>query len=486
VRKHLSTLQAMIMAIVALFMLSTPALAGTKAWQISESTGAVSIESNGQVRDAARGMALKAGDAVSTGASGRAIIVRGGEYVIVSPKSRVRITKPEESGAITQIFQSIGSALFKIEKKETPHFGVKTPYLAAVVKGTTFNVTVTANGATVQVTEGRVEVATLDGGAADMIVPGRIGRVDANDLKLLKVLGNDATSVRSESTAVIAPANEKSATGADASDGEKDDNKSLSDSRSNSDDADSEADTGHSNSKSEFSGKIASPIASDPISLALVTGGLISGSQGALNRNDRANIPNGASAAASNGNAGGNAGEPADGNSNAGGNGNGNGDAGGNSDAAGGNGNGNGNAGGNSDAAGGNGNGNGNGNAGGNSDAAGGNGNGNGNAGGNSNAASGNGNGNAGGNSDAAGGNGNGNGNAGGNSDAAGGNGNGNGNAGGNSDADEGNDGYDRGDEAGDRDDDAGDGDDDDPQGNGPNGAGNKGGAKAGGKPPKD
>ena len=101
----------MIIAIVALFMLSTPAVAGTKAWQISESTGAVSIESNGHVRDAARGMALKAGDAVSTGASGRAIIVRGGEYVIVSPKSRVRITKPEESGAITQIFQSIGSAL---------------------------------------------------------------------------------------------------------------------------------------------------------------------------------------------------------------------------------------------------------------------------------------------------------------------------------------------------------------------------------------
>jgi len=435
----------MVMAIVALFMLSTPAAAGTKAWQISESTGAVSIESNGQVRDAARGMALKAGDAVSTGSSGRAIIVRGGEYVIVSPKSRVRITKPEESGAITQIFQSIGSALFRIEKKETPHFGIKTPYLAAVVKGTTFNVTVTASGATVQLTEGRVEVSTLDGGAADMIVPGRIGRVDANDLKLLKVLGNDATSVRSESTAVIAPSNEKSATGTDASDGQKDDDTSLSDSRSNSDDAASGSDTGHSNSKSEFSGMIASPIASDPISLALVTGGLISGSQGALNRNDRANIPNGASAAASNGNAGGN------------------------SDAAGGNGNGNGNAGGNSDAAGGNGNG--NGNAGGNSDAAGDNGNGNGNAGGNS---------------DAAGGNGNGNGNAGGNSDAAGGNGNGNGNAGGNSDADEGNDGYDRGDEAGGRNDDAGDGDDDDPQGNGPNGAGNKGGAKAGGKPPKD
>jgi hypothetical protein len=450
----------MIMAIVALFMLSTPAVAGTKAWQISESTGAVSIESNGQVRDATRGMALKAGDAVSTGASGRAVIVRGGEYVIVSPKSRVRITKPEESGAITQIFQSIGSALFKIEKKETPHFGVKTPYLAAVVKGTTFNVTVTANGATVQVTEGRVEVSTLDGGAADMIVPGRIGRVDANDLKLLKVLGNDAASIRSESTAVIAPTNEKSATGADASDGEKDDNKSLSDSRSNGEDAASESDTGQSNSRSEFSGKIASPISSEPISLALVTGGLISGSQGVINRDAPANTSNVASAAASNGTVGGNASAPASGNGNVGGNAGApageNGNVGGNAGAPAG---GNGNVGGNAGAPAGE-----NGNVGGNAGAPAGE---NGNVGGNAGAPAG-GNGNVGGNAgEPAGGNGNVGGNAG---EPAGGNGNVGGNAGepagengnGNASGERG--------EAGE---------------NGSNGADNKGGAKDGGRPPK-
>ncbi|MBA4308377.1 MAG: hypothetical protein C0429_16735 [Sphingopyxis sp.] len=398
----------MIMAIVALFVLSTPATASTKAWQISESTGAVSVESNGQVRTGARGMSLKAGDAVSTGSTGRAVIVRGGEYVIVSPKSRVRITKPEETGAITQIFQSIGSALFKIEKKETPHFGVKTPYLAAVVKGTTFNVTVTANGATVQVTEGRVEVSTLDGGASDMIVPGRIGRVDANDLKLLKVMGNEAAGIRSSSASVISPANEKSATEAEATGKQDDESKSTSDSVSKSDNAGAASATADSNSKSEFSGKIAAPIASDPVSLALVTGGLISGNQGVI-RDANVTGRSGSAAADSKTNVGGNAGDAAVG-AVSGSWGNGNGDAaGGNSDTAGGNAGGNSDAaGGNSDAAGGN--------AGGNSDAAGGNSDAaGGNAGGNSDA--------AGGNSDAAGGN------AGGNSDAAG------GNAGGNADA---------------------------------------------------
>ncbi len=359
-RKYLSVIQAVIMAIVALFVLSTPAAASTKAWQISESTGSVSVESNGQVRTGARGMALKAGDAVSTGSTGRAVIVRGGEYVIVSPKSRVRITKPEETGAITQIFQSIGSALFKIEKKETPHFGVKTPYLAAVVKGTTFNVTVTANGATVQVTEGRVEVSTLDGGASDLIVPGRIGRVDANDMKLLKVMGIGATAVRSESSAVIAPANEQSATETEAT-SQRDGNEETSGGQSESDSENGSSVVGDRNANSEFSGEIASSIASDPVSLALATGGLISGSQGII-RDTGNPMRNGGSTGEGRNNTGGNAGDAAvgavsgswdsgvgDSNSNAGGD---NGNAGGNGDAGGNAGGDNGNAGGNGDAGG--------------------------------------------------------------------------------------------------------------------------------------
>jgi hypothetical protein len=382
VRKYLSVIQAVIMAIVALFVLSTPAAASTKAWQISESTGSVSVESNGQVRTGARGMALKAGDAVSTGSTGRAVIVRGGEYVIVSPKSRVRITKPEETGAITQIFQSIGSALFKIEKKETPHFGVKTPYLAAVVKGTTFNVTVTANGATVQVTEGRVEVSTLDGGASDLIVPGRIGRVDANDMKLLKVMGIGATAVRSESSAVIAPANEQSATETEAT-SQRDGNEETSGGQSESDSENGSSVVGDRNANSEFSGEIASSIASDPVSLALATGGLISGSQGII-RDTGNPMRNGGSTGEGRNNTGGNAGDAAvgavsgswdsgvgDSNSNAGGD---NGNAGGNGDAGGNAGGDNGNAGGNGDAGG---------NAGGDNGNAGGNGDAGGNAGGN-------------------------------------------------------------------------------------------------------
>src|SRR3546814_1605096 len=67
------------------------------------------------------------------------------------------------------IVESAGNIVFSIKKKLTPHFGVQTPYLAAVVKGTTFSVTVDGTGASVQVVEGAVEVSTLDGGARDLI-----------------------------------------------------------------------------------------------------------------------------------------------------------------------------------------------------------------------------------------------------------------------------------------------------------------------------
>lgn len=281
-RRLSTTYRSILAAMFALFVLAGPAYAGTKSWQISESSGAVSVETGNGVVTATRGMSLKSGDAVSTGASGRAVIVRGEEYVIVSPKSRIRITKPQETGAVTQIFQSVGSVLFKIKKKETPHFGVKTPYLAAVVKGTTFNVTVTPEGAVVQVTEGKVEVSTLDGGASDMIVPGRIGRVDANDRQLLKVLGTNERSIRSP----LPPVDGEAAVAGDVSDeptsdektasSKKDDSQPVSvgsgEATKRSSDADHNANTG-------FSGRIGSPIASEPVSLAVVTGGLISNSQ---------------------------------------------------------------------------------------------------------------------------------------------------------------------------------------------------------------
>ncbi|MEX1251354.1 MAG: FecR domain-containing protein [Hyphomonas sp.] len=196
-RIFLNLLRTSLAGALASILLASPAQASPKVWEVSERSGEVSIDAGGVVAPAERGLVLNPGDVVETGEVGRAVIVRGAEYVILGPKSRIKISVPNAADQKTQIFQAFGSAEYKIEKKETVNFGVNTPYLAAVVKGTTFNVTVSDTGARVQVTEGKVEVSTLDGGASDLIVPGRIARVDAGDRQLLVVLGADAKTIRS-------------------------------------------------------------------------------------------------------------------------------------------------------------------------------------------------------------------------------------------------------------------------------------------------
>ena len=176
--------------LVISLMASGAAYAGTPGWSVSEVSGPVFVGKPGlsKTSTVTRGAALSAGDIVSTGKGGRAVIVRGGEYLTVAPNTQLQLTEPK-AGTFTQIVQSFGNVVFKIQKKTTPHFQVKTPYLAAVVKGTTFSVTVTPAGASVQVTEGLVQVASLDGLVSRFVSPGEIGMIAASAPGQLSVLG---------------------------------------------------------------------------------------------------------------------------------------------------------------------------------------------------------------------------------------------------------------------------------------------------------
>lgn len=176
-------------------LLSTSALAGVPSWTMSETSGQVTVASSGMVRVGSRGATLSAGDVISTGAKGRAVIIRGQEYLVVAPNSRIRVADPAKNGGMTQIIEQFGNVVFKIKKMATPHFAVETPFLAAVVKGTTFSVTVTDSGASVQVIEGRVEVETRDGGARYLVLPGDIGSVSAKALGRLNVQGRETRTI---------------------------------------------------------------------------------------------------------------------------------------------------------------------------------------------------------------------------------------------------------------------------------------------------
>ena len=186
----------------ASMLICSSAMAATPSWKVSEVAGDVRLIDKGTARPATRGALLASGAAIATGPTGKAVVVRGGEYIVISPRSRLRLPEPAEAqGGIIQFIGELGTAVFKITKKSTPHFGVKTPYLAAVVKGTTFSVTSGPVGGSVQVTEGAVEVSTLDGGASKLVRPGEIASIRASDLHTLTLNGSAQEVIHSTNAA---------------------------------------------------------------------------------------------------------------------------------------------------------------------------------------------------------------------------------------------------------------------------------------------
>jgi hypothetical protein len=169
--------------LLALMLLwSQPALAQVPAWLVGDAGGAAELRRNGKVQPLRRGLRLQPGDTVSTGANGRVSLARGREFIVMSPKTRLTIPTPaQQDGGMTQIIQQAGRAMFDIQRRATPHFGVRTPHLATVVRGTVFTVTVDEDGCRVAVSEGRVEVATHDGRAREFVDPGMQATAPAHD-----------------------------------------------------------------------------------------------------------------------------------------------------------------------------------------------------------------------------------------------------------------------------------------------------------------
>ena len=135
-------LQRLFLPILLLLLSGTPALAQSGPWTVSEAKGTVTvIDAQGQ-RPARVGTQLAPGAMVRTAARASAVLVRGNEFVTMRQNAQLRIAPAQRERGIVQILQDYGSALFNIGKQPNPHFGVETPYLAAVVKGTTFVITV--------------------------------------------------------------------------------------------------------------------------------------------------------------------------------------------------------------------------------------------------------------------------------------------------------------------------------------------------------
>ena len=188
--------------VVTLAMLligSSSALAADDGvWSVSKSSGEVWITTTGAApASLTQEDTLKPGDAIRTGRSGRVLLVRGEETMLVAPNSVVGLPTEKKDGLSTTILQQAGSILLEVEKRNVKHFEVETPYLAAVVKGTQFSVTVNAGSTRVDVSRGQVEVADFKSGQIAQVMPGQAATSFADGKSGLSLSADRAPSIQS-------------------------------------------------------------------------------------------------------------------------------------------------------------------------------------------------------------------------------------------------------------------------------------------------
>lgn len=183
-------LTVLAMAASLWFWNSTANAGSAQTWTISGMSGRVNIIRSGAAPvSLTTGDTLRSGDTIETDVDSSATLVRNGESIVIAPNSRMGLPATNDSGFSTLIMQSLGTLLFKVEKQQQQHFEVKTPYLAAVVKGTTFAVNVSSAGTSVHVIEGAVQVADLTG-KVGLVRPGQTALVSSAPGATLSIKGD--------------------------------------------------------------------------------------------------------------------------------------------------------------------------------------------------------------------------------------------------------------------------------------------------------
>jgi len=178
--------------VVGCLLVFAPARATDSHWTIASAEGTAILILNGSEEVAAtQGYPVEAGATLITGVDGMVTLVRRGDSVTMHPNSEM--TVPDTvSGDRMGVLQNLGRLLFRMETRESRNFEVRTPFLAATVKGTVFTVEVAADQATVTVTEGSVLVAPVRGGRSELVDAGNRASVkatSANKVDVEKVAG---------------------------------------------------------------------------------------------------------------------------------------------------------------------------------------------------------------------------------------------------------------------------------------------------------
>jgi hypothetical protein len=143
-------------------------------WVVAASQGdATQQAADGAALPVAAGAVLAEGVSVRTGADGQLVVAHGNDRMTVSANSAFTIPRDADPATGPSILQTLGTLLFKVEHTPGRRFEVDTPYLAAVVKGTVFTVSIESGAQIVHVAQGAVEVSAALSHDAVLVRPGQ-------------------------------------------------------------------------------------------------------------------------------------------------------------------------------------------------------------------------------------------------------------------------------------------------------------------------
>lgn len=142
----------------------------SQEWVVDKANGLAEVLTEGQSwAPLSEGVSIPNDSWVRTGPRGLVLLRRNEETILLKPETMASVLSREEESRQTIIGQRSGSLLLDIEKRMGKHTTVRTPFLAAIVKGTRFEVDVSAISARVTVLDGVVEtVDTRSGDRADV------------------------------------------------------------------------------------------------------------------------------------------------------------------------------------------------------------------------------------------------------------------------------------------------------------------------------
>ena len=202
----------LIVVTLAILLIFGPASAWAADWRLREVSGGVRVAVPARaIAPGVAGQVLPIGTSITTGGNGRAVITNGDQRIVVGPNSRT--TLAQEQRGMTRILQDLGSALFQVDRQRQQHFRVETPLLAAVVKGTTFTVSVDPQGDRVHVSEGLVEVRAISGNAGGDVIAGATGVVSRTQPDSVEITAPSASVALEGPVVALTPIDFKEVTG---------------------------------------------------------------------------------------------------------------------------------------------------------------------------------------------------------------------------------------------------------------------------------